>query len=185
MTSKQTIDRSRPMSGSSAVRRRRPKATALSSTAPRSRLMPASTASSCCAPTPKSPPSRSFCDTAICWPWRTPSKPQRRYSPPAQSFTRPTPASAATSSAIFWLGSCARSSSTVSRPAIAGSNGSASSTILPTSVRSRSNRMAVGRCDALRSGADHRPNLPRHRPHSAAGLPGSAARRLTPKNCGA
>ena len=33
-----------------------------------------------------------------------------------------------------------------------------------------------------RSGADHRPNLPRHRPHSAAGLPGGAARRLTPKN---
>ena len=31
-----------------------------------------------CAPTPESPPSRSFCDTAICWPWRTPSKPQRR-----------------------------------------------------------------------------------------------------------
>src|ERR1700731_2899770 len=39
--------------------------------------MPGSMASSCCAPTPKSPLSRSCCATAICWPWRTPSKPQK------------------------------------------------------------------------------------------------------------
>src|SRR6202030_897238 len=50
--------------------------------------MPGSMASSCCAPTPKSPLSRSCCATAICWPWRMPSKPQRRCSPPARSSTK-------------------------------------------------------------------------------------------------
>ena len=66
-----------------------------------SRPRPGSTVSSCCAPAPKSPLSESCCATAICSPWRTPSKPQRHCSPPARSSTRPTPASAATSSAPF------------------------------------------------------------------------------------
>ncbi len=70
--------------------------------------MPGLTASLCCAPTPKPPLSRSSCATAICWPSRTPLKPQRRCSPPAQSFTRPTPVSAATYSAHSSLLSCAR-----------------------------------------------------------------------------
>src|SRR6202008_4798165 len=77
-----------------------------------SRPMPGSMASSCCAPTPKSPLSRSCCATAICWPWRMPSKPQRRCSPPARppdQVRGPTPASAATSSAPSSPSSCARS----------------------------------------------------------------------------
>ena len=92
-----------------------------------------------------SPLCRSCCATAICGPSRTLSKPPRRCSPPAPSFTRPTPAFAATSSAPFSRSSCARSSSTVSQLAAAGSNGSASSTISPISARSRSNRTAAGR----------------------------------------
>src|ERR1700741_740930 len=77
-----------------------------------SRPMPGSMASSCCAPTPKSPLSRSCCATAICWPWRMPSKQQRRSSPPARppdQVRGPTPASAATSSAPSSPSSCARS----------------------------------------------------------------------------
>jgi len=102
------IRRSSP-TRASVVSCRRPKAAALSSTAPSSRPRPGSTASSCCAPTPKSLLSRSCCATAIFWPWRTPSKPQRRCSLPARSSTKPTPASAATSSAPSSPSSCARS----------------------------------------------------------------------------
>ena len=53
-----------------------PVAAASPSTAPRLRPMPVSMASSCCVPTPRSPLSRSFFDTAIFSPWRTPSRPQ-------------------------------------------------------------------------------------------------------------
>ena len=147
--------------------------------ATRSRPTPASTASSRCAPTRKSPPSRSSCATATCSPSRTPSKSQRRCSPPARFSTRPTPASAATSSAPSSPWSCARNCWIVSQRAAASSNGSALSTTSPISARSRSNRMAAGpACVPPRP--DHRSDLSRYRSHPAARLPGDAAHPLNP-----
>ena len=107
---------------------------------------------SCCARTRRSPPSRSFCDTcnllAVEDAFKT-AKALRRHPP--EPLTRPTPASAATSSGTFSArGPAQGSSSTVSRRAIAGSEWQriVDDLAVHLSRASRSNRMAVGRCDA-------------------------------------
>ncbi len=131
---------------------------------------PASTASSCYAPTPnRRPPGRSR--TAIYGRGGR-LQPARRYSPPPN----PSQTDAGIRGHVF----CTFLALVLRKElfdrlaaAVAGSNGSASSTILPTSVRSKSTGWPSGGA-ARRSGADHRPNLLRHRPHSAAVLPGGA-----------
>ena len=156
--------------------RRRPQATASPSIAPRSRPMRASTACSCCAPTPSCPRCRWCCATATCWPWRMPSRPPRRCWPRGRSSTRPMPAIRGHVFCTF-LALVLRKE-LIDRLAARHGKTVGMAAHRRRSRRSQRDRGRAGRPPrpaAHRTRPDHRSDLPRPRPHPAAGLPGAAA----------